>query len=117
MLLKLWAGLRLLTWPPLLASYVSRQIYDRHCRATYGEPFPLILTVGVDPLTQGKGIGQLLLSEAEQFYQRSGLKKYYVDTQARNTGAVKFYTQSGFESREVVNGNVLLCRELKSGAV
>lgn len=62
-----------------------------------------IATIGLFAINEhyrGKGLGKLLMSGAIQTSNKKGMKKLYVATQQINTGAMKLYERSGFETIE-----------------
>ncbi len=46
---------------------------------------------------RGKGIGKLLLTRAERYFQESGCEYTQLEVFAPNTGAAEFYQRAGYE--------------------
>lgn len=69
---------------------------------------------------RSKGIGKELIAEAEKYAKNNGAECIYVDTYARNTGAIRFYTKCGYtpvayhpgENGKDDKGQVYLYKEL-----
>jgi len=58
----------------------------------------LIDLVGVDPSFSGRGIGQLLIHKALDWFENSAkVGSTYVGTQASNSHAIRMYEKTGFE--------------------
>jgi ribosomal protein S18 acetylase RimI-like enzyme len=80
-----------------------------------------IAMFGLTPEFRGKGMGSLLLREAENFVRQSGGECLYVDTYADNTDAIRYYAREGFipiayhpgENGLEDKGQVYLMKELK----
>lgn len=57
--------------------------------------------VGVNSRCQGKGFGQLLISEALSWFSAQGVSRVTVVTQGINTGAQRLYQKNGFITKAV----------------
>jgi len=67
---------------------------------SFHDSFSSIGLLAVDFNYRGKGIGDKLLKMAESISGSLGLKKISVQTQLKNSGAMRFYKQIGFEKTE-----------------
>jgi len=67
---------------------------------SFHDSFSSIGLLAVDFNYRGKGIGDKLLKLAESISGSLGLKKISVQTQLKNSGAMRFYKQIGFEKTE-----------------
>ena len=56
----------------------------------------IIEMFGLLPEHRSKGLGETLLLEAEAHSKRRGAQCLYVNTYARNAGAIRYYTKHGF---------------------
>lgn len=81
-----------------------------------------IASFGLFSECRSKGLGGILLNEAESYARKRGAECLYVDTYAGNTGAVRYYVKMGFvpvayhpgESGLKDLGQVYLYKELRS---
>lgn len=67
---------------------------------SFHDSFSSIGLLAVDFNYRGKGIGDKLLKMAESISGSLGIKKINVQTQLKNSGAMRFYKQIGFEKTE-----------------
>lgn len=56
-----------------------------------------ILTIGVDPALQSRGIGKLLLEGLKRAAARSGARRLFLEVAADNAAAGALYSAAGFE--------------------
>jgi ribosomal protein S18 acetylase RimI-like enzyme len=101
------AALHILTSFKDLQEFVSHEIFFRIC-LMQKKPFPVILTLGVDPAFQGKGVSTALINEAKNTFSKKGPLPFFVDTRQENQRAVAFYEKVGFKKFKVILGNVLM---------
>lgn len=57
-----------------------------------------IENIGVDPAHRSKGIGKLLMKEAEKWARQKKATKLYLSVYFKNKRAIKFYNSLGFET-------------------
>ena len=55
-----------------------------------------IAMFGLFSEARSKGLGKLLLREAEEYIRKNGGECLYVDTYAANSGAIRYYIKQGF---------------------
>ncbi len=55
-----------------------------------------LVTIDVHPDWQGRGLGSLLLQEAEARLRRCGARAIFLETAVDNTRAIRFYTKQGY---------------------
>jgi len=63
-----------------------------------------LLAIGVDPIKQAKGVGAMLLREAERKATEIRIKKIFLHTATENFHARKFFTRSGYITSEIKRG-------------
>ncbi len=63
-----------------------------------------LLAIGVDPINQARGVGAVLLREAERKAAEIGIKKIFLHTATENFHARKFFTRSGYITSEIKRG-------------
>jgi len=56
-----------------------------------------ILTIAVDPASQGRGYGQRLLQDAIVSARKAGAKKMYLEVASDNDVAIALYNKFGFK--------------------
>lgn len=56
--------------------------------------------IAVDEIARGKGVGKLLVNEADKIYQNWGLEKASVTTQGTNLAACSLYEKMGYSLEE-----------------
>ena len=79
-----------------------------------------IVMFGLFEEYRSKGIGKVLIAEAEKYVKENGAECIYVDTYAKNSGAIRFYTKCGYtpvayhpgENGVTDKGQVYLYKEL-----
>lgn len=55
-----------------------------------------ILSIAVDPVAQGKGVGQLLMQYSENYARQNGFKSMQLTVAVDNIQAIRFYEKSGW---------------------
>ncbi len=64
-------------------------------------PPSTLLSIGVDPSVQGRGVGQALLTEFERVLRDSGQSRYSLTTEADNNQAtIRFYDRFGLSRQQ-----------------
>lgn len=101
-----------ITDPAESLNFTKRLAFDNLMVKKYGD-YPSILTLGVSPAKRSQGIATSLISSADEYFRKTGIKKYYVDTEANNKIAQNFYRSCGFEIIKEFAGNVFLRKSLK----
>lgn len=71
------------------------------------EPYVSLVVIGVDPSTEGRGIGRELLSTFDAIAKRKGVRLGVLSVKRSNKRAIKFYEKmgwvtSGFQKQSVV---------------
>ena len=87
--------------------------------ACFGKKATIVM-LGLFPAYRSRGYARQLLSEAERYVCTQGCECIYVDTYARNSGAIRFYADNGYfpvayhpyENGIDDKGQVYLCKEL-----
>lgn len=102
------AAAHILTSRRDLRDYLSHTRFAWYVRWRFGTPYASILTVGVAPGFQGRGVASRLLAQAEDFFARQNVAAFFVDTLEHNAAARAFYEKSGFHRVGDVAGNVIL---------
>lgn len=103
------AGLHILTNVRDFKDYVAHQRLVLYTRR-FGKPYASILTIGVAPQAQGKGVATRLLEEIQAYYEVSRVPQYFVDTLRDNKEALALYKKNGFAPVGACAGNVILKR-------
>lgn len=87
----------------------KRILFERVMQKIVPDATPVILTLGVAPECQGRGIGKSLVKYYINQIKKEGHSHLYVDTELKNIQAIRFYKRLGFT--EVYSGfdSVLLC--------
>lgn len=97
--------------PKDIKELLSRRKFSSYLENRFGNPYPIILTIGVDPKTQSKGIGSKLISNITKYFSSKGIFTFYVDTVTTNKGAISFYKKNGFiDQGNFDNNNILKFR-------
>ncbi len=96
--------LHLSWWPSL----IRQLLFSRFLGLRHPGQYSLILTLGVAPNQQGKGIGSQLIQKAVAAMTSLGVRDFFVDTEATNTGAIETYEKNGFELVDEKYGNIIL---------
>ncbi|WP_421121266.1 GNAT family N-acetyltransferase [Aquihabitans daechungensis] len=63
-----------------------------------------VLSVAVDPSTQGSGVGQVLMAEAEARARAAGFARMHLTVHPENHRAVRFYEEGGWSRAEGADG-------------
>lgn len=98
----------LITHPASLGELFSRNKFSNYLENKFKNPYPTILTIGVDPSVQGKGVGKQLMKEVFDYFKKHRISTFYVDTQTSNKGAILFYEKSGFTDQGNFENNKIL---------
>ncbi len=62
-------------------------------------PSASLLSIGVLPEYQGKGVSRMLVTEYEQLLRKHGVKAYTLSTWPKNERAIAFYKKMGLRER------------------
>lgn len=65
------------------------------------EPYVGLVVIGVDPKSQGKGYGSLLLQEFEVIAKSKGLKRMILSVLSDNNQAIAAYQRNGWSVSEI----------------
>ena len=65
-----------------------------------------VLSVNVEPQSRGRGIGKMLLTEAETRAKLAGVRKMSLNVREDNIGAMRLYTRLGY--REAMRESVVI---------
>lgn len=57
-----------------------------------------VLSIAVHPAFRLKGIGSMVMAEAEKFAQQHSASEVRLEVSTKNHGAVKFYTKLGYKN-------------------
>lgn len=94
--------------PAEIKQLIAKKSFSSHLEKEYGSPYPTILTIGVDPKVQSKGIGSQLIAKIYEHFSSLNLSTFYVDTELTNTGAISFYRKNGFvEVENFLNNKIM----------
>jgi ribosomal protein S18 acetylase RimI-like enzyme len=104
-------AVKLILFPLELISLARRLLFEKEVTKKC-KNYPSILTIGVSPNEQGKGIGKRLIGVAEEYFRRNHYSSFFVDTEISNTKAIKFYQANGFITLISKLGNVLLIKSI-----
>lgn len=102
----------LLQKPSKIIGLARRISFENSVFRKHGN-YPTILTIGISPDYQGKGIGSELLKLSENYFRRKGFNKYFVDTEVKNKNAVRFYTRNNFKPVYYFLDSVLLQQNIR----
>lgn len=58
--------------------------------------FPQLVYIGVKDQFRNKGVGTMLLNEAEKKFKELNLNEFELDVETKNIDAIKFYEKKGF---------------------
>jgi ribosomal protein S18 acetylase RimI-like enzyme len=105
---KLRLSLFVLLHPRIIKELFNKIMLDNYIAKNYRDSYPSILTLGVSPKYQGKGIGRTLILRSDKYFKEQGLSKYFVDTEMKNKSAVQFYLELGFRPATTISGNIIL---------
>lgn len=83
--------------PFKLLKFFQNIKFSSYLEKKYPAPYSTILTLGVDPNQQKKGIGRELITAVLQHLQAENIKDVYVDTERNNFRAQNFYLKVGFK--------------------
>jgi ribosomal protein S18 acetylase RimI-like enzyme len=64
-----------------------------------------VLSVAVDPASQGSGVGQLLMAEAERRARAAGFARMHLTVHPTNEQAVRFYEKGGWSPTLAEDGS------------
>lgn len=98
----------LLCRPWLLPVLLRQQLFSKYVGRHYSQPYATILTLGVSPDAQGRGIGRKLVDVAREAVRRRGAEELFVDTEETNVQAALFYRNYGFQQVAAKYGNIVL---------
>ncbi|MFH1456496.1 MAG: GNAT family N-acetyltransferase [Patescibacteria group bacterium] len=98
----------LITHPNLLNKFIKNILFENFLTTNFQKPYSTILTIGVHPNTQGKGIGKQLIIKCQEVLKNNNVNTLYVDTEITNKNAIKFYKKIGFKEIKEKLGNVIL---------
>jgi len=105
---KLRLTLFVLLHPRTINELYNKIRLDHYIAKNYKDTYPSILTLGVSPKSQGRGIGRTLILRADKYFKEQGLSEYFVDTELENKGAIQFYLKLGFRPIATIAGNIIL---------
>ncbi|MDP3970715.1 MAG: GNAT family N-acetyltransferase [bacterium] len=92
----------------LIPDFFKKQLFSRYIKANMPQPYPMVLTIGVDSNQQGNGIGKQLMHEVKTSFRKHNLTEFYLDTEETNEQAIGFYKKIGFDEIARKYGNVVL---------
>lgn len=75
-------------------------------------PFWGIVSIGVAPPYQGKGIGRLLLDEFERLAKEDGVVQVYLSVKATNFQAIKSYQRNHWQEKTRTKDSITLYKKL-----
>lgn len=70
-----------------------------------------IINVAVDPLFQGKGIGNAIMNELISYGSKNGVLKYFLEVRESNLSAIHLYEKYGFKQVGISKNHFSLPRE------
>lgn len=105
---KLRLTLFVLLHPRTINELYNKIRFDCYIAKNYKDTYPSILTLGVSPKYQGRGIGRTLILRADKYFKEQGFSKYFVDTEMGNKSAVQFYLKLGFRPVTTISRNIIL---------
>jgi GNAT superfamily N-acetyltransferase len=103
---------RLLTYWSDIVEIIDRIRFSNYLEKRYPKRSPWILSIGVSPSYQRKGIGQKLLKTIIIYCKQKKLNAIYVDTKTINKKAIGFYEKNGFEQIDQYLGNSILQKKI-----
>ncbi len=77
------------------------------------QPSASLLSIGVLPAYQGKGISSMLVTEYEQVLKQHGVKAYTLSTWPKNYRAIAFYQKMGLRERYRFSNSVKFIKDLE----
>lgn len=115
-----WRDYAQLLWfffchPWFIGTVLRRQGFDQYLLRHFPQPLSMVLTLGVDPHHQGKGLGRKLIAAVDTYMRQQQCTSYYLDTEVTNQTALHFYHTIGFMTVAQCYGNVIMRRDLLSG--
>lgn len=100
----------LLIHPLEIISLTNKMLFEKYI-SDHFEVYPSILTIGVSPQNQRRGLGMKLIRKADEYFKRYS-SHYFVDTLVTNINARKFYKKAEFREIKTIYGNVILKKEI-----
>jgi len=97
---------KIFTRPALWGWFIRQLLFSRYLNTSFPNPYTTILTLGVSPDAQGRGVGKSLIDAVKQEIDEQ--RTLYVDTEAHNISALVFYEKSSFQKVTTRYGNVIL---------
>ncbi len=98
----------LLAHPSWWPSFIRQLLFSRFLVSRYPAQYSMILTLGVAPDQQGKGVGSQLIQKAIKVIAALGVQDFFVDTEVTNTAAIETYKKNLFSMVGIKYGNVIL---------
>ena len=111
--LRLETACHIFSSPKRLSEWFSHWRLERHVQASFQKPYPTILTFGLAPEIQGRGLGKLFITASDDFFRSQGFYFYYVDTLRTNAQAKAFYEKNGFKPHSEFLRHAIYSKDLR----
>jgi ribosomal protein S18 acetylase RimI-like enzyme len=103
---------RMLWRPGLIIQWLRERGSGASVQYDGGRVSAVLTTIAVEPGLKTRGVGRKLVGDLEQFFARSAVTIYWVETLVENGAARAFYGRLGFEETGTRAGNVILVKRV-----
>ncbi len=76
------------------------------------DPYGVILSLGIHPAWQGKGLGRQFLAEADAFFAQQRMTVYHVDVHAGNERSIAFCRKNAFIEQTRIGNRLIFERSI-----
>ncbi len=110
---KIRLAFSVLRHPSLVSEWSKGSAIGAPVRFQNQEVAAVLTAIAVDPGSQGRGIGQLLVAALEEYFAEHGICIYKLDTLIANKSARDFYHKLGFQELEIREDTVILIKTIQ----